>query len=98
MTMIQRKFYLPEDMYKQLQLLAKTSKQTITDTLRSLVAEGLAQRKQYQKGSASALVELAHMAEQEGWRSDVHDLSMNHDKYAAEAAEADVNRIHDYYG
>src|SRR4051812_20880962 len=45
---------------------------------------------------AQILLELAKKAEREGWEGP-SDLAENHDKYAAEAAEEDLKRIHDYY-
>ncbi len=45
---------------------------------------------------AQVLLGLAKRAEQEGW-SGPADLAQNHDTYAAEAAEADLKRIHDDY-
>ena len=96
MSMIQRKFYLPEDMYTRLQFLAKATKQTITETLRELVQEGL-ERKQKQRAgqSAKALLELAKKAEREGWTGP-NDLSINHDAYFVEAwEEQDKRKRHD---
>jgi hypothetical protein len=45
---------------------------------------------------AQVLLDLALRAEREGWEG-LSDLAQNHDKYAAEAAEEDLQRIHDYY-
>ncbi len=48
------------------------------------------------KNGAQVLLDLAKKAKREGW-SGPSDLAENHDKYAAEAAEADLQRIHDDY-
>ena len=85
MTMIQRKFYLPEDLYAQLTTHAKVSGKTITQALREFVDEGL-QRKKYgrQARGAQALLELAHMAKKHAWRGP-KDLSTKHDAYFAKS-------------
>ncbi len=46
------------------------------------------------KSGAQVLLDLAKKAEREGW-SGLSDLAENHDTYAAEAAAADLKRIHD---
>lgn len=86
MNMVQRKFYFPVEMYNRLQLLARTKKQTITETLRTVVARGLELEQQH-SGNAHVLLEIARHAEQEGWGSGVSDLAENHDKYFVEAYE-----------
>ncbi len=89
MPYVQRKFYFPEDLYGQLALEARVEKQTITQTLRAIVADGLARRRQTAKSKgASALLELVNLAEKEGWGKHAPaDLSINHDKYFVEAYE-----------
>lgn len=85
--MIQRKFYLPQEMYNRLQLLAMTSKKTITDVLRELIAEGLErQQKRIAGASTRGFLKIAEMAEKEGWTGP-GDLSVNHDKYSVETWE-----------
>lgn len=87
MAMIQRRFYLPEEMYTRLQLLAKTSKKTITNLLREMLDEGLKTKFTARAGrSAKALLKLARLAEKERW-SGPGDLSIHHDKYFVEAYE-----------
>jgi hypothetical protein len=49
-----------------------------------------------ERSGAQVLLELAARAEREGWEGP-SDLAENHDTYAAEAAEEDLKRIHDYY-
>lgn len=100
MTYIQRKFYLPEEMYVRLQLLAKASRKTITQILRETVEVGLKQTQKMrpQKGGAWRLLKLAERAERENWGKNApSDLAQNHDKYLAEALEKDLKRIHDQY-
>ena len=48
--MIQRKFYLPEDMYTDLQLLARATKKSITQVLRELLADSLKRRQKRRDG------------------------------------------------
>jgi hypothetical protein len=48
------------------------------------------------RSGIQVLLELAEKAEREGWEGP-SDLAENHDTYAAEAAEEDLKRIHDYY-
>ncbi len=45
---------------------------------------------------AATLLELANLAETEGWAGPA-DLAENHDTYAADAIAADLKRIHDDY-
>ena len=45
---------------------------------------------------ADALLQLAKLAETEGWAGPP-DLAENHDTYAADAIAADLKRIHDDY-
>jgi len=86
--MIQRKFYLPEDMYMQLQHMATLYKKTTTQLLRELLAEGLERKQSKKKNVARELLKLAHLAEKEGWGKNLpSDLSTNHDKYFFEAWE-----------
>ncbi len=87
MNLIQRKFYLPADMYHRLQLLAKLKKQTITETLRGVVQRGLELEQQHWQGNAHVLLSIAGAAKQEGWGSGLGDLSANHDMYFEEAWE-----------
>ncbi len=100
MTMVQRKFYLPQEMYIELQLLAKASKKTITQVLRDAVVLGLKQKQKSRrgKGGAWSLLKIAERAERENWGQDApRDLAQNHDKYLAEILEKDLKRIHDQY-
>lgn len=95
--MIQRKFYLPEDMYTDLQLLAKATKKPITQVLRELLEDSLKRRQKRRDGkSCQALLKLAEKAESEGWKGPA-DLSVNHDKYLIEILKKDLKRTHDYY-
>lgn len=85
MTMIQRKFYLPELMYNQLQLFAKRSQKTITQTLREFIEEGIRKGQKRNAGEgAKKLLELARFAKKQRWKGP-SDLSVHHDKYFASA-------------
>ena len=82
-NMIQRKFYLPEELYQKMQLQAKIDNKTITDVLRDLIRTGLKIREKRKSGrGASKLLELAKLAEKEKWTGPA-DLSSDHDKYFA---------------
>jgi hypothetical protein len=96
MTMIQRKFYLPEEMYHRLQVLARATNQTITQALRDVITEGLQRKQKHLQGNANVLLDLASRAEQEGWRGPP-DAASNHTHYASAAVEQSLKRIHDYY-
>ena len=79
--MVQRKFYLPEEMYARLQLRAKIARKSISDILRELLDEGLKHKEKKQSGrGAKALLELARIAEKKGW-SGPRDLSIKHNTY-----------------
>ncbi|OGG02950.1 hypothetical protein A2W14_02115 [Candidatus Gottesmanbacteria bacterium RBG_16_37_8] len=79
--MIQRKFYLPEELYQKMQLQAKIDGKTITDVLRDLVKIGLKVKERKQTGrGAKKLYELSQLAQKEKW-SGPSDLSISHDKY-----------------
>ena len=83
MDYVQRKFYLPKDVYTQLGMLAQDEGKTITQVLRELVGDGLKQKKK--KNSMRQLVELARKVRKEGWQGP-RDWSVNHDKYFAQAS------------
>lgn len=89
MTMVQRKFYFPEEMYSELQRVARTSKKPITQVLRDFVAKGLQKEKSRKKTNvASVLLDLAREAKEKGWGKNApKDFSINHDKYFVEAWE-----------
>ncbi|MDP9314312.1 MAG: hypothetical protein M3R24_26100 [Chloroflexota bacterium] len=95
MNLIQRKFYLPADMYHRLQHLAKLKKQTIAQTLRTVVQQGLELEQQQVRGNADVLINLAGLAQQQGWRSGFSDVSTQHDTYFVEAwEEAEAAKRH----
>lgn len=82
--MVQRKFYLPEDLYSRLQLRAKVLGKTITEVLRELLAEGLKKEEEKTEGrGVEGLLRLAKMAEKNKWVGP-QDLAKNHDKYFAQ--------------
>lgn len=89
MTYVQRKFYLPEETYYSLTLLAQSTHKTISQVHREVVDEGLRHTKKYKGGQgAQALLDLARRAEREGWgRGAPRDLSTNHNKYFVQAYE-----------
>lgn len=98
--MVQRKFYLPVELYSELQMLSKVSKKTITQVLREAVVQGLKQKQKDRRNKSGAwrLLKLAEKAERENWGKNApSDLAENHDKYLAEVLEKDLKRIHDQY-
>ena len=92
--MIQRKFYFPEEMYSDLQRVARTSKKPITQVLRDFVAKGLKKEKSRKKiGLASVLLDLAREAKDKGWGKNLpKDFSINHDKYFVEVWEENYRK------
>ncbi len=84
MDYVQRKFYLPKDVYTQLGILAEDEGKTITQVLRDLVGDGLKQKKK--KNSMRKLVELAKQARKQGWQGP-QDWSISHDRYFARVSE-----------
>lgn len=83
--MVQRKFYLPEEMYNKLQLRAKVMGTTTTDVLRELVEKGLKGKEKEATGKGvKGLLELAWMAEKNRWKGP-HDLAGKHDEYFTKA-------------
>ena len=97
MAMVQRKFYLPQEMYLELQQVARMTKKSITQVLRECVDEGLKKKKNARKKPtlAEALVKLGKQAKKEGWGKDskpTPDLSINHNKYFVEAWEENYKK------
>lgn len=85
MPMIQRRFYLPEELYARLKIQARLRKTNITQVLRELIAEGLKQR-QTKSITTNALLHLANTAETEQWgKSGPRDVAETHDRYFAKA-------------
>lgn len=79
--MVQRKFYLPQEMYTRLQLRAKIAGKSISDILRELINEGLKHKEKKQAGrGAKVLLELARMAEKKGWKGP-KNFSIKHNEY-----------------
>lgn len=87
MSYIQRKFYLPEDLYNQLSLLAKGKGKNITQMLREILQEGLIQiSKKNESQTGKELLMIADRAEKEQWGS-TEDLAKNHDTYFIDSYE-----------
>lgn len=92
MNMVQRKFYLPEDLYSRLSLSAKISGKSITEVLREFMSEGLEKfEKRKKSDSGKMLLELAKMGKKLKWKG-ASDLSINHDKYFVRAWEKSKSR------
>jgi hypothetical protein len=92
MNMVQRKFYFPIEMYQRLERLARVQKQTITETVRELLREGLERKGQDgTRNGAALLLELAQQAEREGWHGPT-DLSERHDEYFVKVWEEEAGK------
>ncbi|OGG28948.1 hypothetical protein A2971_04855 [Candidatus Gottesmanbacteria bacterium RIFCSPLOWO2_01_FULL_46_21] len=96
MTYVQRKFYFPEDLYIALSLQAKQEGLRIVDKLRTYTERGLRQDTQAKKSTSGGLAQLVQLGKTLKWKGP-KDLARKHTKYAAEAAEADLQRIYDQY-
>ena len=82
--MLKTYLYLPDDLDKQIKILAKTQKTSKAEVIRSAIREGIEGiKKQGQKNSAQALLDLAKMAEKIPTEPNApKDISVNHDLYA----------------
>jgi hypothetical protein len=82
MKYVQRKFYIPEDIYAQMSWLAQSSGKSITEVVRGFITEGL-EKKGERKNSMRNLLDLARK-ERKNWKGPA-DLADNHDNYFVEA-------------
>ena len=82
--MIRTQVYLPKDLYRHIDLVAKRAKKTKAQIIRDTLEEGLKKKKSY-KNAGHVLLEIAAMAKKYQWRGP-KDLSTNHDKYLYEEA------------
>jgi hypothetical protein len=97
--MIRAQFYLPEETYIKLNRLATMRKEPMAQIFREYVEDGLERDRHTLKGNAHVLLELAEMAEKEGWRSTGRrDGSVNHNTYVGKAITEALDRIHTLYG
>ncbi|MBI5614395.1 hypothetical protein HY947_05700 [Candidatus Gottesmanbacteria bacterium] len=96
MTYVQRKFYFPVEMYGDLCLQAKMQGVRITDLLRTYTEQGLRKDVQMKKKNTGGLSRLVRLGKTLRWKGP-NNLAKNHTQFAAEAGEADLQRIYDYY-
>jgi hypothetical protein len=96
MPYVQRKFYFPEDLYIALSLQAKQEGLRITDLVRTYVERGVRSDTRKRNRGYDALQELAKLGKKLKWKGP-KDLARQHTKYAAQAAEEDLERIYDQY-
>lgn len=81
--MIRTQVYLPKDLYRHIDQVAKREKKTKAQVVRDTLEEGLKRRQKTQKNAGEVLLEIAAMAKKYKWRGP-KDLSINHDKYLYE--------------
>jgi len=91
--MIRTQVYLPDEVHTKLNYLATARKEPMARIVREYVEDGLHRDQTKLKGNAHFLLELAELAEKEGW-SGPGDLAKNHNVYFAEALEKDLERIY----
>ena len=78
--MIRTQIYLPEQLYQEVDLVAKKEKKAKAQVIREAIEEGVKRK----KGNAGKLlVEIAAMAKKHKWKGP-RDLSSHHDKYLYE--------------
>ena len=82
--MIRTQVYLPKDLYRHIDLVAKREKKAKAQIIRDTLEEGL-KKKMAHKNAGHVLLEIAAMAKKYQWRGP-KDLSTNHDKYLYEEA------------
>ncbi|OGD91179.1 hypothetical protein A3D07_04575 [Candidatus Curtissbacteria bacterium RIFCSPHIGHO2_02_FULL_42_15] len=82
--MIRTQVYLPKDLYRNIDLIAKREKKPKAQVIRDTLEEGL-KKKRTSKNAGHVLLEIAAMAKKYKWKGP-KDLSTNHDKYLYEEA------------
>ena len=80
--MIRTQVYLPRDLYRNIDLIAKREKKAKAQVIRDTLEEGLKKGKA-QKRDGHVLLEIAAMAKKYNWKGP-KDLSTNIDKYLYE--------------
>ena len=82
--MIRTQIYLPKDLYRHIDLVAKREKKAKAQVIRDTLEEGLKKKRAY-KNADHVLLEIAAMAKKYKWKGP-KDLSTNLDKYLYEEA------------
>jgi len=80
--MIRTQVYLPKDLYRHIDLVAKREKKAKAQVIRDTLEEGL-KKKKTSKNAGHVLLEIAAMAKTYNWKGP-KDLSTNIDKYLYE--------------
>ena len=93
--MIRTQIYIPDETHTKLTHLAMIRREPVAQIVREYVEEGLQRDQKTIPGNAQVLLELADMAEKEGW-SGPRDLAEDHNTYLEEALEHDLERIHEH--
>ncbi len=95
--MIQRKFYLPETLYNQLQIQAKVAGITATALLREFVDNGIKKKAKANHGQGTkGLWALVKLGKKLRFTAPA-DFAENHDKYFVEAWGKSKGRPAPYY-
>lgn len=85
MNQVQRKFYLPQELYAQLTLTAKVQQKPIGALVRELIELGLAHLQTSTVAEREhSLLDISQKAEQEQWRGP-KNLAKKHDSYFAKS-------------
>ena len=92
--MIRTQIYLDEHIHRQLNQLAQLYGKPMAEIVRAFVDDGLQRKQTTLQGNAHVLVEIAAMAEREGWGSSLGDLAEHHDTYFVEAWEEQEQAKH----
>lgn len=81
--MIRTQIYLPKDLYRHIDQVAKREKRAKAQVIRDTLEKGFKRRQKTQKNAGEVLLEIAAMAKKYKWKGP-KDLSTNHDKYLYE--------------
>lgn len=88
--MMRTNVYIPEELNKQIDRVARFQKKSKATIIREALEEGMKEKNSVQAGSAKALLDMAKAAE----KLDVSgpkDLSINHDHYTWGGPKRDPN-------
>jgi hypothetical protein len=99
--MIRTQIYLPEEIHIKLSRQAQKRKEPMARLVREYVEEGLLRDERGIQKNTQGLLDLAKLAQDIAKNypgpPPPRDLAENHNKYLAEALEADLERIHKQY-
>ncbi len=87
MTLVQKRFYLPENLYTNLSIYARKKKKTITFVVRHLLERGLDENTNKENTALSTLQFAQKLKKIK--KSSTRDVAQRHDDYFAEAYDND---------